>query len=738
MSALDIFVESIAFWNDAPRADGRAGAGGGPGAALPRRAALVHAVGAGGAGARARAASTTSRRSTADDIAALASAPCAAVLLPAAEFLGAEHRAPARAILDAGRDRRARHRRQPGHRAGVLDAAGDRAGRSPVRPERRARRSAAATLNAAWTLDLRPRPRVDRARQARRPAACSTGRPTRSPTASATTRWRSRSSAGELVYVRDDAGAERIGAMSSDRGRTIPAMANAHSHAFQLDLRGSPSGSAPHPGDDFWSWRDRDVPAGRAATTRTSMRAVGDRVYAPDGRRRLRRRRRVSLRPPPARRHARTPTPTRWRSRSRRRRVAAGLEITLLPAAYHRGGWARSRLPPAPARCGSATRRRGVPGARRRAARLGGRPSGRHRRRRRAQRPRRPAPAGSRRSPPTATRTASSATSTPPSSGASWPSATPSTAARRSSCWTAAAFSARARASCTPSTSTTRDIDRLAAQRARSSSPARRPRATSATASCRGCATATPACGWRSAPTGRSASTRSRSCARWRRWPAARARPGSRCWPPPAATCGADVANGRASLGLTGEPAPIEIDLDHPELAGVAEADLGLRSPPARRPRSVGCGRCTPRAVARPPKTLPGADCASAGRADNGRHARLARHQAQRPSPPLPAGRPRLPRRRRRHRRAPGRLAEELGRVRARPIRTRRSPPGCSRRPPAPSRRPGSCCSSTLPAGAGAPPAARIAAARPAAGPGARRGCAPPARPASPATGATS
>ncbi len=37
-----------------------------------------------------------------DDIAPLAAAACAAVLLPGAEFLGAEHRAPGRAIIDAG------------------------------------------------------------------------------------------------------------------------------------------------------------------------------------------------------------------------------------------------------------------------------------------------------------------------------------------------------------------------------------------------------------------------------------------------------------------------------------------------------------------------------------------------------------------------------------------------------------------------------------------------------------
>ncbi|HZE05494.1 MAG TPA: hypothetical protein VE127_09735, partial [Solirubrobacteraceae bacterium] len=39
---------------------------------------------------------------------------------------------------------------------------------------------------------------------------------------------------------------------------------------------------------------------------------------------------------------------------------------------------------------------------------------------------------------------------------------------------------------------------------------------------------------------------------------------------------GQTVGNGRVSLGLEGEAATIEVDLDHPDLAGVAEADLGL------------------------------------------------------------------------------------------------------------------------------------------------------------------
>ena len=62
-----------------------------------------------------------------------------------------------------------------------------------------------------------------------------------------------------------------------NRRARIPAMANAHSHAFQLDLRGI--GERPgQPGDDFWSWRTEMY---RLAGSHdpASMRAVGDRVY---------------------------------------------------------------------------------------------------------------------------------------------------------------------------------------------------------------------------------------------------------------------------------------------------------------------------------------------------------------------------------------------------------------------------------------------------------------------------
>ena len=119
----------------------------------------------------------------------------------------------------------------------------------------------------------------------------------------------------------------------------VASMANAHSHAFQLDLRGI--GERPHPGDDFWSWRTEMY---RLAGSHdpASMRAVGERVYAqmaaagygcvgefhyvvhrPDG----------------------TPyeQPNAIAIALAEAAVACGLEIVLLPAAYNRGGF---RKPP--------------------------------------------------------------------------------------------------------------------------------------------------------------------------------------------------------------------------------------------------------------------------------------------------------------------------------------------------------------------------------------------------------
>ena len=118
----------------------------------------------------------------------------------------------------------------------------------------------------------------------------------------------------------------------------VPSMANAHSHAFQLDLRGV--GERPHPGDDFWSWRTEMYRLARSHDP-ASMRAVGERVYSqmaaagygavgefhyvvhqPDG----------------------TPyeDPNAMAIALAEAAVSCGLEIVLLPAAYHRAGAGRS------------------------------------------------------------------------------------------------------------------------------------------------------------------------------------------------------------------------------------------------------------------------------------------------------------------------------------------------------------------------------------------------------------
>ena len=130
-----------------------------------------------------------------------------------------------------------------------------------------------------------------------------------------------------------------------NRRARIPAMANAHSHAFQLDLRGIGE-RVGRPGDDFWSWRT-EMYRLAGAHDPASMRAVGDRVYGqmaaagygavgefhyvhhqPDG--------------------TPYPEPNAMAIALAEAAVAAGLEITLLPAAYHRAGWAAgSDLTPA-------------------------------------------------------------------------------------------------------------------------------------------------------------------------------------------------------------------------------------------------------------------------------------------------------------------------------------------------------------------------------------------------------
>ncbi|MEA2410340.1 MAG: formimidoylglutamate deiminase [Thermoleophilaceae bacterium] len=128
----------------------------------------------------------------------------------------------------------------------------------------------------------------------------------------------------------------------------VPAMVNAHSHAFQRDLRGVGERPVPaaHAKDDFWSWRTEMF---RLAGTLDpdSMRDVAARVYGemaaagygvvgefhyvhhqPDG----------------------TPydEPNELAIAVAEAALDAGLGIVLLPAAYHRDGWDGADRPPQP------------------------------------------------------------------------------------------------------------------------------------------------------------------------------------------------------------------------------------------------------------------------------------------------------------------------------------------------------------------------------------------------------
>jgi formimidoylglutamate deiminase len=134
------------------------------------------------------------------------------------------------------------------------------------------------------------------------------------------------------------------------RGQTpfmfeLPAMVNAHSHAFQRDLRGAAERPAPeaHAADDFWSWReamyrlagDHDPASMQEAAGRVYAEmaaagygAVGEFHYVhhqPDG----------------------TPyaDPNAMAIAVAEAAVDAGLIAVLLPAAYHRAGWNRPATP---------------------------------------------------------------------------------------------------------------------------------------------------------------------------------------------------------------------------------------------------------------------------------------------------------------------------------------------------------------------------------------------------------
>jgi len=207
VTALDIFVESIAFGLDDLTRMGELAAA--AGLMLRTHVEQLSHMGAVPV-ALAAGARSVDHVSTidSDDIAALAGTPCAAVLLPAAEFLGAEHRAPGRDLIEAG--------------AIVVLATDANPGTAPVvsmpvvlglaaRMYGLSVREllGAATLNAAWTLDLHhDRGSIETGKRADLlvldgPAEQIPYRFGHNPVALALI-------GGEVVHVRDEAAAARL------------------------------------------------------------------------------------------------------------------------------------------------------------------------------------------------------------------------------------------------------------------------------------------------------------------------------------------------------------------------------------------------------------------------------------------------------------------------------------------------------------------------------------------------
>jgi formimidoylglutamate deiminase len=130
------------------------------------------------------------------------------------------------------------------------------------------------------------------------------------------------------------------------RTASVPAMVNAHSHAFQRDLRGRAERPAPAGAerDDFWSWRHamyrlagsldpasmREV-AGRAyeEMAAAGYGAVGEFHYVHH---------RADGRP--------YDEPNQLAIAVAEAGVGADLVVVMLPAAYHRAGWDGGHLPP--------------------------------------------------------------------------------------------------------------------------------------------------------------------------------------------------------------------------------------------------------------------------------------------------------------------------------------------------------------------------------------------------------
>ena len=137
--------------------------------------------------------------------------------------------------------------------------------------------------------------------------------------------------------------------MSARPAAMVPAMANAHSHAFQLDLRGRGERASrfrpahPPTAEDFWSWRTAmyELAGGHDPE---SMHAVGRRAYramAAAGYGAVGEFHYVHHRPD----GTPYPDPNAMAIALAQAARAEGLQIVLLPAAYHRGGPGR---PPEP------------------------------------------------------------------------------------------------------------------------------------------------------------------------------------------------------------------------------------------------------------------------------------------------------------------------------------------------------------------------------------------------------
>ncbi len=152
VSALDIFVESVAFSNKDLERMGELAADTGLALRCHVEQFATHRSVPVALAAGARSVDHLAQIHP-DDIAPLGAADCAAVLLPGAEFLGAERRAPARALIEAGAILVLATDANPGTSPVfslplVIGLAARLYGLSPREA------LAAVTLNAAWTLGL--------------------------------------------------------------------------------------------------------------------------------------------------------------------------------------------------------------------------------------------------------------------------------------------------------------------------------------------------------------------------------------------------------------------------------------------------------------------------------------------------------------------------------------------------------------------------------------------------------